>query len=365
MTTLAGARSAAVERVLRQVAAWGLPGAPALDAGGRLDADDGAAVVERAVEERVIGLLAVAIEAGELPVDPATREAAVAAHRTALVWCLRLEVQLLHLLDLLAAVDVRPLVLKGPAIAHLDLPDPSLRTFADVDLLIAGAELDRAVAAIEADGAARSWAERRPGFDRRFAKSVTLRYPAGIEVDVHRSLCDGVHGFRIPIDELFARAETFHLAGREVRTLSRPHRALHAAYHLTLGSRAPRLMSVHDLAEHLCDPSLAVEPLAGEASRWRGDEVLAAAVSTCVDLLDIDLGPWRDWLDGRVPDRAEVAIVERQRREGSGIGWGKVQALRELPGLRRRVAYAWALVWPTRAHLRSRGRRRRDLVRSR
>lgn len=58
---------------------------------------------------------------------------------------------------------------------------------------------------------------------------------------------------------------------------------------------------------------------------------------------------------------AERRVPELQRSEGSGLGPGKLAALRELPRLRLRLAYGVALLVPSRAHLRSRGLRRSDL----
>ena len=61
------------------------------------------------------------------------------------------------------------------------------------------------------------------------------------------------------------------------------------------------------------------------------------------------------------PKWAELAIVERHRREGSGIGRSKLDAVRELPWAQR-GAYVLGLAVPSGAHLRSRGLRRWDLL---
>lgn len=360
-TTAAPAtRTPGLERSLRELAAWGLAGArPLTPVPG---ADEGSALVALAGQERLSGVLSVAADAGAIELHPDVVAQAHEAHRSALVWCLRLEIQLLHLVELLRSRGVEPVVLKGPAAAHLDDVDASLRPFGDLDLLVAGADVDRAVAAIVADGAARPWAERRPGFDRRFAKSVTLRYPNGLEVDLHRTLVDGVHGVRIPLAQLHEASARLELGGASLPCLSLVHRVLHTAYHLALGSPTPRLMSLRDLAGHLTDPVLHHAEVVAEARRWGGEAVLAHAVRTTVVTLGIEAPHWEAWADGVHAGHREQAVLERQRREGSALGRAKLDVLRELPW-RDRPAYAAALVAPSRDHLRSRGLRRRDLVR--
>ncbi|MCU1496995.1 MAG: hypothetical protein JWM47_948 [Acidimicrobiales bacterium] len=348
-----------IDRVLRDLAGWGLDSTgPIGEVAGETP---GLALVERAVEQRLIGVLAVAADAGVIGLHPKAAEAAHDRHRAALLWCLNLEARLLRVVELLDGAQIHPLVLKGPALAHLDEADPSLRTFADIDLLVRATDLDRAVEVLAGFGAGRGPAERRPGFDHRFAKSVTLRFADGVELDLHRSLSDGVHGFRVPLARLFESPGRLPLAGRTLACLSGVHRTLHTAYHLVLGSPAPRLMSLRDLANHLIqrpDP----DEVVAEARAWGGEVVLATAVSRAVESLAIDVPRWERWAGSVRPTRREAAIIERQRVEGSGIGRGKIDALRELRSPRDRVAYGWALMAPTAAHLRSRGLRRRDLA---
>lgn len=360
MTAIAPtSRTPATMGMLRRLAAWGLTDVEPL--GAVPGAAEGASIVEHAQHERLIGVLAVAVEAGGIELEPSAVELLDEANRRAQVWCLRLEVQLLHLAEALGEQGIVPIVVKGPATAHLDHPDPRLRTFADLDLLVRPDDVDLAVSVLERDGAVRMWAERRPGFDRRFAKSVTLRYPDGIEVDLHRTLVDGAPGVRIPLPGLVADAVPFTLGGAELLALSPVHRVLHTAYHLVLGSPTPRLMSLRDLAGHLTGADVDAEIVA-EAERWRGAPVLADAVRLTVVTLGIDAPRWEAWADATPVRRAERRAIDRQRQQGSGVGTARLDMLRALPTWRDRAALGWALAVPSGAHLRSRGRRRRDLV---
>ncbi len=354
-------RPGSVDAVLAHVAGWLLPGAPPVEpltAPAEVDL-----LVERATTLRLLGPLLLVVDAGALPLPDRAVERIVARHEESLLWCLRLESRLLEIGSWFAARGIEHLVVKGSAVAHLDDADPSLRSFADLDLLVRGPDLPDAVGTLLDRGATRPYVERRPGFDRRFVKSVTVTLDDGVEVDLHRSLCDGSHGFRIPLDRLFARAVTFPLGGQEVRTLDRTHRALHAAYHGVLGSAAPPLRTVRDLGAYLSSPDLPPEVLAAEAREWRGEAVLAEAVRTAFETFDFDAPLWRDWLDEVVVDPHEADIVARQRVESGSFGRAKLTALREL-AWPDRVAYAAGVALPTTAHLRSRGIRRTDVVRT-
>ncbi|CAN5652824.1 hypothetical protein BH10ACT1_BH10ACT1_08100 [soil metagenome] len=349
-----------VDELVVDLASWMLPGATQ----PRPPADDAEAtvLVQSAETARLLGPMLLAVDAGELELPAEAEDLLVERHRVNLLWSIHLEARLLEVRDWFArAGGVQHLVIKGPAVAHLDELDEGLRSFADIDLLVAGPDIDRAVAALVANGASRPWAERRPGYDRRFAKSVTLTCSDRVEVDVHRSLCDGVHGFRIPLHRLFASPDHFDLGGESIAAPAPVHRLLHAAYHAVLGSHTPRLMSLRDIAGYLTRSDIDLGEVVAEAQRWRGEAVLATAVQATMATLRFEAPSWNTWAEGVEVAPADQSIIERQRTEGSGLGLGKLDAFRELDGLKDRLAYAKALIWPTRDHLRSRGMRRSEL----
>ena len=352
-----------IGRLLAQVASWMLPGAAGIEP--VREPAEALRLIEHVEGERLLGPLLLAVDSGAVDLRERALDELVERHRQALTWSIHLESRLLEVRSWFASAGgIEHLVLKGPAVAHLDEVDPSLRSFADVDLLVAGRDLDRAVAVLTRHGATRPWAERRPGFDRRFTKSVTMTLPDGAELDLHRSLCDGAHGFRIPLDRLFAQPDAFDLGGEQVPALAPVHRLLHAAYHAVLGSPEPRLASLRDLAGYLSTEALGPEVVVPEVACWRGEAVLSTAVELVFDRFDLDLPAWRSWAQETDVPASEAAVRDRQRREGSAIGRAKVDALRELTGLCQRASYARALLWPTTAHLRSRGLTRQDHLRS-
>lgn len=351
-----------LEQMLRQLASMNLPCATDLGRTRRLELDDRVDPVDlvtAAEVERLLGPLHHAVMTGAVDFPDDATAYLAARHEAALVWCLMLEVRLLEVRDWFnAGGGVEHLVIKGPAVAHLDEVDPSLRSFADIDILVTGADVDRAVAILEQHGATRPWPERRPGFDRRFAKSVTMTSPDGIEIDLHRSLCDGVYGGRLSLGDLFAEATTFELGGELVGALSRPHRLLHAVYHAVLGSPTPRLSSLRDIAKYLSAADLSPAIVVPIAQRWRGEAVLATAVAATLDTLDISAPRWARWRTGHYVERRELALIARQKSEGSSFGRAKLDLVRELPRLGPKAAYIRAVLWPTGEHLQARELRR-------
>ena len=275
---------------------------------------------------------------------PRLIEALVGRLQGAMAWCLELELRLLEVADWFdEAGGVEFLVLKGPAVAHLDEIDPSLRSFADLDLLIHERDMDRAIAALERHGAVRRIPQRRPGFDRRFVKGVGMTCPDGIEIDVHRTLCVGALGFRIPLEELFVHPAHFTVGGRQYSALRLEHRALHAAYHAVVGSPEPALHTLRDLAQYLSCPSVTIDRLADEAERWGGLAVLHQAALATFDTLRTDLIDWRTWAASVVPSRRDLRIIEQSRRAAR---WPiDLPMLREL-GPVAGAAYVWAVAVP-------------------
>jgi len=256
------------------------------------------------------------------------------AHRDAMAWCVLLEARLARIKRVFdAAGGVEFLVIKGPTVAHLDEPDPALRSFGDLDLLVGESTFDRAISALAHDGFHRPAPQMRSGFDRRFARTVTLTGKDGIEVDVHRSLTGGPHGRRIPLPELFDQAEPLSVAGERLMSPSLPHRAMVASYHAAANMRV-QLTTIRDLGNYLTRPDLNPELLDSIALRWRGRAVLASAVALTLDTFaprdptspgegDTVADPlwrrWYDWLDQVEVDHDEANLIARYHQRTTGL----------------------------------------------
>jgi hypothetical protein len=278
------------------------------------------------------------------------------------LWCLRIERRLLEVDGWFrAAGGIEYLVLKGPAVAHLDEVDPSLRAFVDVDLLVAARHMDRALEVLAENGVQRRLPRRRAGFDRRFGKGVGCRSADGVEVDVHRTLTTGALGLRIPLDELFEAPEPFEVGGVDLRAPALPHRALHAAYHAVVGTAVPPLRTVRDLAGYLSRPDIAPEVLVPIARRWGGETVLALAVEATLDTLAFEAPAWAAWLARTRPDPRDVALVARSRTASAWpVEWSVLRELGPVDGTR----FAWSVAFPDPSFLEHRGHSRRARLRA-
>jgi hypothetical protein len=324
------------------VASHGLPGASRPSPTEPLASDEWTALLTAAESHRVLGLLRSTVDAGLLPATDAQRTQARSAHRMVLLRVLSLEQHLVKVTSLLAEAGIESRVLKGSAYAHLDYPDPALRSFIDLDLLFRPSDIARTVAVLSSAGFERTLAEPRPGFDRRFDKGTTLRCE-DFEIDLHRTFVLGPWGFRVQLDELWAASESFTIGGHDLTALSAPHRFLHACYHAALGDWPLRLGSLRDVAElHPAD-----EPaMIALATRWGVQAVVAAAVADSTRLLGLPpTGALRAWAAAYVPTRREENWLGLHTQENKTFA---AQAIATLPALslRDKAAYLRALMLP-------------------
>ncbi len=342
--------------LLRTVAAHGLPSysgtvptAPAAD-------DAWQDLLFGARSERIVALLARAVADGLVPASDTQIAEVVGLDMQAMASVLALEATLLRVADLLDEAEVPFRVLKGAAVAHLDYPDPALREFGDIDLLIRPIDLDRTIGLLARHGFTRRFPEPRPGFDRRFTKSVSVVDKGGLELDLHRTFAPGGFGLRVQPAALWdAPAASFAVGGRCLPALGLEERVVHACYHAVLGNSPPRLVPLRDIAELLLRGSPDPHRVRALAASWRGEAVVAHAIRTTWATLrltePVELSGWAASFIARPAERREL------RRATSPTYSYPVQALdavRAIQGPRSRLAYLSALAFPRRSYLRGR-----------
>ena len=186
------------------------------------------------------------VDAGLVDLSEAQRVEPSERHESEMVACLELEAMMLTGIEVLTAAGVAPVVLKGPALAHLIAADPAQRSFGDIDLLVRADHVARALTALRAEGAERLVPELSPGYDRRFAKSITVGWDR-FELDLHRTLAPGPYGLLIDQDSLHGATVDLVVGGRRLSTLDLDRHLVHACYHAVLGDVAPRLASQRDI----------------------------------------------------------------------------------------------------------------------
>ena len=338
-------------RVATQLAAWRLPGARSVDLAD-VDFDD---LLISARLHKLVGVLAAAVGSGDVALADDHRELLAEAHHDAVAETLVLEDVMLEAVEVLAAAGVETRVLKGSALAHLVHEQPEQRSFGDTDLLVRGRQIDAALDSLGSAGATRVAPPLSRDFDRRFAKSITLRWRRNTELDLHRTLAPGPYGALLPADELWAGGQSFELAGSELASLLPEHQLIHAAYHIALGDIAPRLGNLRDLGLML-DGDLATDSVIATARQWGGEAVLAAGLCGLTPL-GVAPHPLVDWaLSYDTSDRDRRLLAVYRHRPGRFAAQARA-TLTVLPW-RDRWAYGRAIAFPSRSSLETRGRTR-------
>ncbi len=323
------------EVVLRSIAGWGI--GPHLPPVEPIDIE---AMGPALSSQKLIGVLQAMVETGACEVDDSA--ALEVAHLDAMAESLLLEDMLLQAAAVLDEAGIAWRVLKGSALAHLVHPDPAQRTFGDIDLLVRGEEIIEAVDALTRAGATRAQPALSETFDRRFSKSVTMRWRNRTELDVHRTLAPGPFGLRVDTEDLFVDPRTFTLAGRPLLTLNPEMHLLHGAIHVALGDVLPRLGNVRDLALLLNVPDLDGDHVREVARSWGCELPLALGLRAAGDI-GADGHPLVTWARGFSAPAADLQLLAVYRHKANRFRAQAWATLRVLPW-RDKPIYARSLL---------------------
>jgi Uncharacterised nucleotidyltransferase len=344
--------TASVDALIALVAAEGLPRRdppPAIT----LDDPMFAALLDAAAKERITGHLDRALDAGWLGASATQRAAVLRGHEAALSIDLILERLLVDTSKALTRAGIGHRALKGPVVARTAYPDPALRSFGDVDILVDGAHFDAAVAHLERAGGRARYREPRRNFTARFGKGVCVVTADGLEIDLHRVFVAGPFGLAIEPADLFADLEDIEIGDHSVPAPNATVRFLHACYHVALTS--PRLTATRDVAQIATLTDLDVDDALALAARWRGRAVVQRALQLTRRRLPADFdGPLFDWAAHYRPDRFERAALRSYTSTSRSYATQMAAGVWALRGLRPRVEYAAALLLPDRTYLRER-----------
>jgi hypothetical protein len=330
-----------VARALVAAARLGLPGCEQ-DAIVDLPPDYASELVARARFDHLTGLLGHAVHAGAIQfAESRSADILEQSWRSELTTCVQLEQVALSVAESFGEAEVRWRLTKGPALAHLDYPDPSQRTFGDFDAVIHPADWDRAVGALEHARYRRDSTPLTGDYDRRYGKGATFRSPAGHEVDLHMRFAIGRFAVQSRPEELFDRSEPLILAGRTMPALAEPDRLLHACYHAVLGGFR-RLRAFRDVAQLLLVKQADWRAAFTVARGWKGEAVVATAVVETWRRLGLDAIHPAYEAGRRFAIPAGDARAIRVFQATSGFGERVMTALPVLP--RRQVPrFVWSL----------------------
>ena len=239
--------------------------------------------------------------------------------------------------------------------AHLDYPDPTLRLFVDADLLVRSDDFDRAVATLISAGHIRRHAQPRPGFDRRFSKGTSFHSLEGLAIDLHRTFVMGPFGLRVDLDDLWGPGSSFCIGSTPVQALDPEARFLHACFHAALGDVVPRLVPLRDIAQMLLNRRFAPHRVDELMRRWQAEPVVArAVVHTWRTLRLADRSPMVEWALGYRPSPRSVRELALYSDPHGSYARTSLGALRAVPGLRDKTAFAYALAFPQDSYVRGR-----------
>jgi hypothetical protein len=339
---------------LRSIAAWsaqsGLPSIPA-----ELPGEE--ALLDGIGRERLTGLALAAADADALRLSAGGADELRSRHEHQLALDLQLERVLVESASILDREGISYRALKGPLLAHLAYPDPALRSFGDVDVLVAGASFDAAVRALATLGFRRHFAEPRPGFDARFAKGACLARRDGMEIDLHRTLAPGPFGILLERVDLIRRpARAFRLGSHSIAGLDAETAFVHACFHAALGNHPPRLVPLRDIVQ-LHTAGLDTGAVVAMFTSARCESVCRRALDLVAAELEVHLeGPIPAWAGRQRPSRFDRWALQSYASDDRSYAGQVAASIWAIPSLRDRFAYTAALAFPTREYVRAHDR---------
>ncbi len=193
------------------------------------------------------------------------------------VWLAHSRSALDEILRALYSASIPAVVLKGPVLGERIYPNPSIRSSADLDVLVAPANLARATAVLGEIGYEPA-AEPKARFLRKYHYHIMFNRACPPVLELHFNLSNGF-GTVIPAEEFLSRAQTYRTSqGTAAGILSPEDELLYLSIH-SAGHRFLRL-------SWLCDIKLLVRQhpdLNWEVvlARARSLKVLSAFLFTC------------------------------------------------------------------------------------
>lgn len=141
---------------------------------------------------------------------------------------------LISILAALTEEGLAPVVLKGAALAYLTYPKPAHRTMADIDLLLAPAELPNAEHTLLARGLRRS--DNQLPIGHHHLPPLTTA-DGKVLVELHDRLVSNECPYAIDLPAMMERSQVHYLAGTPVRVLSPDDSLFHVSVHVAYGHR--------------------------------------------------------------------------------------------------------------------------------
>jgi Uncharacterised nucleotidyltransferase len=333
----------------QDVAAFGLRTDGGEPVATSIPAPDWSAFLGPVLHQRLTGMAVAAAESGGLALTEDQWLELVDEHRAAMLLCLALERELLGIGRVLDEAGVPFVVVKGPAVAHTLYPDPSWRSFGDLDLLVRTQDWRAACEGLRSRGSRRRFAEPRPGFTERFGKGALHMYANHLEVDLHRMIADAPFGYWMDVEELFDASATFRVGDVVLRRFDDSALLLHACLHAVLGHTPPLLLPLRDVVQASRSPGVDWRKVSDWAERWRLRAVIRRALELAGETFEVDMPDGAgSLLRSMIPDQQEIRALRAYILGVGRRGTTQISSLRAIPRIRDRFAFAAALLVPSR-----------------
>lgn len=223
---------------------------------------------------------------------PAIVEELAEGHRRRAVQQLIADLDLVTVRSALDAAEVPWLVVKGPVLAELAYPNPALRPYGDLDIVVAQSHFDTAVHLLEQAGARvvdRNWEL----VIREKRGQLHLALTAGTVGDLHWHLVNHVwqrHAMDVPMAEIFERARRVELSVGPVHTLDPVDTLLHVSLHAAL-SGGHRLRWLADVARLVAVDRPDWDDVVRRAHDWRIGPSVGTVLERARRLVGADVPP--------------------------------------------------------------------------
>lgn len=227
------------------------------------------AELDRLLEHRLSGLALAAAHEEGVSIPAEVDEALHHTHEAEAMRTMAVDLLGARVVETLAGVGIATVVTKGPGIAGA-YPDPSLRTYMDLDIVVSRSDFSDALAVLRGKGYDESvHMQARDYFHRYCREAINLVHPDGTSVDLHHTIPPWYWGERIGFDALLGASERLDTGSGPIRVASYRHNLLVAALHVVSDKDRPGygLRTWRDVAALVerCDP----DEVAGEARRCR------------------------------------------------------------------------------------------------
>ena len=247
-------------------------------------------------------------------------------------------------LSALAAAGVRAAPLRGPALGERLYDDPALRPCGDVDVLVDRAALGQVEGALAALGFHE--VDRRPGFAREFSYALELVGSShGVVVEPHFALGYPPFTDSVDLGRVWSRARRARVAGVETLVLAPEATLLNLCLHVVHKAPAVPALWIYDLDRLVRREGVSLD--------WPEFLALARA-SRLAPLVAATLRRAKALFGSPIPDdvlaeleRAAASPLARLLSGTSVDGKESLAALLALPGVRARLRYASAVLFPS------------------